>query len=95
MSYRLAFYYGNRGELTCVLDPDNGLTYYQHDPLRRLTAVRNPWGESAYYAYDAASRLKQRTLGNGCVSYYWHDAAGQLTVLLPGTNAAAHSGWSR
>ena len=32
MSYRVAMYYDSRRNLLCLLDPENGLTYYTVDP---------------------------------------------------------------
>jgi len=31
MSHRSAFYYDNKRNLTCVLDPDNGFTYFTYE----------------------------------------------------------------
>ena len=36
-----AFYHDNRSNLTRVLDPDNGLTYYTYDADNRMTSVMN------------------------------------------------------
>jgi RHS repeat-associated protein len=75
---RTAFYYDTRRNLTCVLDPDNGLTYYTHDASNRMTSVKNPWGEVTQYEYSPGGRLLKRLLGNGTVAYYSHDAVGQV-----------------
>jgi uncharacterized protein RhaS with RHS repeats len=75
---RAAFYYDNRSNLKCVLDPDNGLTYYTYDSLNRMTSVRNPWGEVTQYEYGPGGRLLKRILGNGTMAYYSYDAVGQV-----------------
>jgi YD repeat-containing protein len=81
MAFRNSFYYDHRGNLTCVLDPENGLTYYAYDADRRMTSVENPWGEVTYYEYSPGGQTTQRVLGNGCVTYYSYDATGQTTKV--------------
>ena len=49
MAYRTAFYHDNNRNLICVLDPENGQTYFTYDPINRLTSVKSPWGEVTYY----------------------------------------------
>lgn len=39
MSHRNVFYYDVRSNLTCVRDPDLGLTYYTYDAGSRMTSV--------------------------------------------------------
>ena len=53
---RTAFYYDNRSNLKCVLDPDNGLTYYTYDSLHRMTSVKDPWGEVTQYESSPGGR---------------------------------------
>ena len=81
MGYRNAFYYDNRRNLTSVLDPDNGLTYYGYDALNRMTSVLNPWGEATYYEYAPGGETSKRILGNGCVTYYSHDGLGRVSKV--------------
>ena len=80
LAYNLGFSYDSRGNLTCVADPDNGLTYYTYDKLSRMTSVTNPWGEMAHYEYSPGGKLLARTLGNGCVTYYAYDRRGVTKV---------------
>ena len=80
LAYSLGFSYDSRGNLTCVVDPDNGLTYYTYDKVNRMTSVTNPWGETAYYEYSPGGKLLARTLGNGCVTYYDYDRRGVTKV---------------
>ena len=81
MGNRTAFYYDNRRNLTAVLDPDNGLTYYGYDKANRMTSVLNPWGETAYYEYTPDSQVGKRVLGNGCVTYFGYDPKGQVSLV--------------
>jgi YD repeat-containing protein len=81
MAHRTAMYYDSRRNLTCVLDPANGLTYYTYDALSRMTSVKNPYGEVTYYFYDDVGALSKRRLGNGVVSYYSYDAAGHVSAV--------------
>ena len=78
---RNAFYYDNRGNVRCVLDPDNGLTYYTHDAVNRMTSVLSPWGEATYYEYTPDSQISKRILGNGAVTYYDYDLAGRVSKV--------------
>jgi len=81
MAHRTAFYYDKRSNLTCVLDPENGLTYYTYDAANGQTSVKNPWDEVTYYEYTPAGRLTKRTLGNEAVSYHEYDAAGRASEV--------------
>ena len=81
MGHRTAFYYDNRGNLTCVLDPENGLTYYEYDVENRMTSVKNPWGEAIYYEYDPGARMTKEIPGNGTLAYYEYDAVGRVSKL--------------
>jgi YD repeat-containing protein len=56
MAFRNASYYDHRSILTCVLDPENGLTYYTYDAASRMTSVKDPWGEVTYYDYSLGGR---------------------------------------
>jgi YD repeat-containing protein len=81
MSQRNIFYYDNRDNLSCVRDPDLGLTYYTYDGLSRMTSVKNPHGEVTYYEYTPGGQVKQKILGNGAVSYYEYDAARRVSRI--------------
>ena len=58
MSQKNQFYYDGASNLTCVRDPDNGLTYYQYDLLDRVISVKNPAGEVAYMTTTRADRSR-------------------------------------
>ncbi|MEA3401437.1 MAG: hypothetical protein U9R79_09390 [Armatimonadota bacterium] len=81
MSHRNIFYYDSRDNLTCVRDPDLGLTYYTYDAGSRMTSVKNPFGEVTYYDYRPDGQMVRRVLGNGCVTYYEFDAIGRTTKV--------------
>ena len=81
MNHRNIFYYDSRDNLTCVRDPDLGLTYYTYDAGSRMTSVKNPFGEVTYYAYRLDGQVSKKTLGNGCVTYYEFDAIGRTTKV--------------
>ena len=77
----MAFYYDNRSNLTCVLDPEDGLTYYTYSPGNRMTSVKNPFGEVTYYQYRPGGRLDMKLMGNGCVTYYSYDPIGRVSKV--------------
>ena len=69
MSHRNVFYYDEASNLTCVRDPDLGLTYYEYDLLDRMISVKNPVGEVCYYEYADCGQVQTEIHGNGTVSY--------------------------
>jgi len=75
------FYYDSRSNLTCVRDPDLGLTYYTYDGGSRMTSVQNPFGEVTYYDYTPGGRMTKRVLGNDAVTYYSYDTIGRTTKV--------------
>jgi len=81
MGHRSAFYYDNKRNLTCVLDPDNGFTYFEYDAINRQTSVKSPWGEVTYYEYTPGGEVSKRILGNDCLTYYEHDGVGRTSKV--------------
>ncbi len=81
MSQRNVFYYDQASNISCVCDPDDGLTYYEYDLLDRTTSVKNPFGEVTYYEYTPGGRVKTKVHGNGAISYYSYDAAQRVSDI--------------
>ena len=81
MSQRNVFYYDQASNLSCVRDPDMGLTYYEYDLLDRVISVKNPFGEVTYYEYTPGGQTKTKLHGNETVSYYSYDAAGRVSRI--------------
>ncbi len=81
MGHRSVFYYDSRSNLTCVRDPDLGLTYYTYDAGNRMSSAQNPFGEVTYYDYTPGGRMTKRVLGNDSASYYEYDTIGRTTKV--------------
>ncbi len=81
MSQRNVFYYDQASNISCVCDPDSGLTYYEYDLLNRTTSVKNPFGEVTYYEYTPGGQVKTKVHGNGAISYYSYDAAQRVSDI--------------
>jgi hypothetical protein len=66
MGHRTAFYYGNRSNLRCVLDPDNGLTYYISGKRSQEQAcIIAPWRLASSGRGWQAAALAAVELGEG------------------------------
>ena len=89
MSQKNQFYYDGASNLTCVRDPDNGLTYYQYRPPRPGDLSQEPGREVAYYDYNTGGQVKTRKLGNHALVYYTYDSARRVTRIQHRTSALA------
>ncbi len=69
-----------------MTDPEDGITTYIYDALKRLTSLTNPQGETTSYTYDNLSRTVRKDLANGSYTTYNYDAASRLASLINKTS---------
>ena len=74
--------YNPAGQLTSVIDPNNGITSYSYDGIGRLSTVQNANRKTVLtLTYDSADRVRTRTDSEGYTLTYDYDNLDRVTKI--------------
>ncbi|EMK01241.1 RHS repeat-associated core domain-containing protein [Leptospira sp. B5-022] len=74
--------YTSNGQISQIIDPENGITYIQSDFSGRKTKVISPDSGTTQYIYDSNSgNLQEQRLASGSKIQYSYDVLGRATHI--------------
>ena len=84
---RTQFTYDGSSDLTGIVNPDGGTTYFQYSgSVKRVTAMVAPAGETAYFAYGtsgaSSGKIVRQYLPQFGTTYYYYDTSAKKTTVV-------------